>query len=119
MLILLVIGCIFTVKLYLRKRANQASKEKHINDEEYYNEGDQWMMETEVEEGGEGGERSSITLNNRHLSLPASTNVSNSGSYSGSSKKLQLSSILDPGSQFSLAIQRASEIPDSPATPTM
>lgn len=96
MLVLLIIGSVFAIKLYKRKRAKEVIKQKA--DEEN-------MMEIADDDEALGG--------SRHLSLPPSYT-----SQSGSSKKLQLSSILDPGSQFSLAVQRASEIPDSPTSPT-
>lgn len=74
----------FAIKLYRRKVRKQVEKEKCMEEQQ------QWIIV-----GGDD-----------KLSIPLST--------SGTSKKSHLSSLLDPGSQFSLAVQRASEIPNSP-----
>jgi hypothetical protein len=103
-----VIGFIFAIKLYIRKKGKEANKEKYI-EQIYQAEESGWLEDDDDEETL--GRRSSVS--NHHLSLPPAS--SQSGSSNGS-RKLQLSSLLDPGSQFSLAIQRASEIPNTPTT---
>ena len=88
---LLVIGLVFAVKLYRRKLKKTMEKERYMEELE---EGNHWMMAEDS------------TTVERKVSIGASNG----------SRKSHLSSLLNPGSQFSLAVQRASEIPNSPTT---